>query len=587
MPTLALLYDPDPDRRSEAIRRIGIEPGMHGYDVPSAQWSHGPWQFLCRTNQAMPVQMADRPDGGAFIVGHLLDRSLKSWRPEDSVVDPIGGFGAYLQVDKPSMALKATADVLGVFPLYYAYGKDWFMVTTIPWLFRCHPDFQPSWDLEGVASVLTTMHLVSGQTIWKGVRRLNAGHWLEWKPGGPARETPGHRLIYYPEKVRRTPGEIHHRMQEVIRALSGNEYPVTLLLSGGLDSRLVAGILAGMDHRRLRALTNGYDSDLEVQCARLVSNRLGIPHHIEEVSADNELAVFRMAATRELASNGMNTTNAYAVAAMLPEGKPVATGYSIDLFMNAPTHFHARMPDSLDGLVSFFGRWGMDDATCSTLRPADDFLEAIANVREHQRKIVHQFAAPSFHHAAQFYEALLRQRFHVGGMGWRLSHRAKPVMPLYDAELMEMLFALPDEMRKERRIEKDILMTFYPGLSRLPVDRNGIDTSPLLQRRWFDDLVDRLTGRPPARVKEVKGHPDLRYFRSMSINAPTWQHIREELEPLREGLCGLFDEQALHSLLPKPGVEIPMQVPIAESSCRKTLLALMIIADAMRHPFPR
>jgi asparagine synthase (glutamine-hydrolysing) len=583
MALFVMLYDRDVDRRTATIRAIQRERLPNEINLRHHVWSDGPWHMICRAAPSTPIAMYEDPDRWAMHVGKLLNRSLSVMTPDRSVTDPVGGFGLAVELDRRRNVISATTDFMGVFPLYVVQGNDWMMITSSPWFATCHPSFAPEWDLEGVASVLLTMHLVSGQTVWKGVRRLASCHRLEWRPGGTVVTRPCYRLQLGDRSGQPDPEAVYARLSALLEAWRDPAAPASVLLSGGLDSRLIAAILHRNTGGQLTAFTNGIDTDIEVQCARLVADRLGIAHTVEEVTGEQGLTAFIQAARFELASNGMNTTEANGLTHRMAAGCSLANGNSLDLFMNNIAFYQSKMQTAdEDGLLAYHGRWGMSDEACALLRHGSDWIDAIRATRAHQRQIIAGYEAPSIFHAAQLYEGFFRQRHHVGGIGWRQTWHVWPVTVAYDATLIEMLLGTDDRAREDRRLEKLLLEKKFPALARLPFDRNSANTEPLLKRRRLDDVMDRLAGRPRARVQAFTSHQQLRYFRTMDIHAPAWIRVREALEPLRDNLHDLFDAKALEAVLPKPDQIIPMNIPIAESSCRKTLLGLMVIADAMR-----
>jgi len=582
MALIVMLHDADPERRRQTITAIRKENLPNAEHLILREWSHGSWHMIVRAAPSTPVTVTDEKDNFSVITGKLLDRDLNVVRPEQNIPQPLGGFGTRFKVDTKADQLSADTDFLGVFPLYYATGRDWMMVSSSPWFFKCHPDFQPSWNLEGVASLLLTMHLVTGQTVWNGVRRLNAGSHLSWSPENGFRESSPYRLRHVEISTEDRKAAIIERFDRVIRAWKDPDASAGLMLSGGLDSRLLAGILHRTTNGNFSAYTNGLETDLEVQCARLVCDRLRVQHKVWENSFEDQLQSYRWNSTLELASNGSNASAAYAVGQKLLHGQSVVTGYCLDLFMSSSLHFRDMFEPSLDGIMKHYGRWGFSPEQLIKLQPDTEFRQAVEAVRHHQRKIISGFGTSDMQEAAQWYEAYFRQRYHVAGMGWRLSWNVWPVMPALDAPTIELLFSVPLEYRNRREMERDLVRKYFPKLARLPLDRNTSDTSPLLSIRWRDRIIDRMRGRRPAVVTPVTDNKQLRYYRMMDINAPNWKTMREEFEPLRAGLHGLFDEKGLEALLPKPDVTIPMERPIPESSGRKTLLSLMVMADAIK-----
>src|SRR5262249_10080713 len=143
------------------------------------------------------------------------------------------------------------------------------------------PGFAPKLSVPGLVGILLTMHLAGGQTLWEGVRRLSAGSVLHWQPSRGASEIAGQALALS-EAHFAEPYEAHYARfdsllrQAICRECQGR--PAGLMLSGGLDSRLLAGY---MDEAvgACEALTMGEASDLEMQIAGKVTRELGWKQH--------------------------------------------------------------------------------------------------------------------------------------------------------------------------------------------------------------------------------------------------------------------------------------------------------------------
>jgi len=584
MAFIVMLYDADPVRRQIALEAIRREPLPNAGNLLSQEWAHGPWQLLTRGAPSTPVRQNHRDSKHHVIMGRLLDRDLNVFEPENPLTHPVSGYGVKISVDVEAHTLTANTDYMGTFPLYYVQGKDWMIATSTPGVIKCHPGFKAEWDMEGLASVLLTMHLITGQTVWKGIRRLNAGHELSWNPDQGFRETPTYRVTTQPPAGRDMTDAIADRLSRVIEAWRDPSAPPAILLSGGLDSRLLAGLLRRNTQETVTAYTNGIESDLEVQCARLVTERLNFRHHVWEFGADDHPNALRLAATLELGSNGLSSSVNYAVSNTIPSGSSVISGYSLDCFMQSRNYYRNRLtphPGSED-ILAFYGRWGFGPEQLTRLIPSAEFQLKLSEVQHFQRDWLNQHHPNDVLQSGLFYEGYFRQRHHIAGMAWRLCWGVWPIMPAYDAPLTEMILSVPDEQRIDRKIERDILCRHFPELARIPLDANEQSPKPLIKNHWWNKLGDACKGWHPARVPPVTSRQQLRYYRTLDINSPNWRRVRESVEPLRESLHNLVDPKVLEELLPKPDVTIEMQRPIPESSGRKTLMGLMHIAQAMK-----
>ncbi|HMP88955.1 MAG TPA: asparagine synthase C-terminal domain-containing protein [Kiritimatiellia bacterium] len=584
MALLVMLYDVDPERRHRCIDGIIIDPLPNQDKLLTHEWSAGNWHLLARHAPSTPWKQSETPGQFHVIIGKLLDDALNSITPGTNPAIPLNGFGASLSINTQSPGLIAHTDFMGTFPLYYAEGRDWAMISSSPWMFRHHPDFSPQWDTEGLVSLLLSMHLVTGQTVWKGVRRVQAGSRLNWDKQSGFRETQTYVLTKSEKNDRDVTDAIADRLIHIMDAWRDPAVPDAILLSGGLDSRLLAGLLRSRTNREVTAYTNGYDTDLDVQCARRVAERLNFRHHVWEYPDRDYLDTFKTATRLELASNGVSSGNMFIAYKTITPGSQVTAGYCLDCLMQSTHYYESRLsrPYSEKGVIELYGRWGFSSEIVERLIPGATTREAIQKVRDHQHAFFEFRQSTDLLETALLYEYYFRQRHHIAGMLWRLSFGSWPVVPALDAPLSEMIMSVSSENRTFRKIEKDILCRRFPHLARVPLDGNDASPKSLLPNHWWNKLADRARGWEPAEVPPVTGRQQLRYYRTLDINNPAWRKVRGEIESLRVHLHDIFDPVTLSELWPGPEANVAMQRPIPESAIRKTLLGLAVIGASMK-----
>jgi len=202
-------------------------------------------------------------------------------------LDRMRGMFALAFFDRDEQKLLLGRDGLGIKPVYYWRGSvagaaHLIFASEIPAILE-HPAVPVRPDLATVSGYLTTIRTVQGdRTLFEGVRAVRPGEWIEFDlRSGDLRERRGrvvHAGVSGPE------AEDGERVREVVtesvRRHMRADVPMCSLLSGGLDSTVIACIAA----ERTRGLatycagtpSTAGDDDLTV--ADLVAGEIGVRH---------------------------------------------------------------------------------------------------------------------------------------------------------------------------------------------------------------------------------------------------------------------------------------------------------------------
>ena len=164
-----------------------------------------------------------------------------------------------LRNDNLLLGLIVSTDLLGLFPVYYYIYEDIALVASSPELFRHHPCCELKFNPKGLVGILLTNGSFNGHTLWQGVRRLKSGHCLQWQPGNSPQEIYQYQLPTVDEDNPYQDISLHDHLdileQLLTKTLDRHLQPhhaYNLMLSGGLDSRVLAGF---MDRRGLNSKT--------------------------------------------------------------------------------------------------------------------------------------------------------------------------------------------------------------------------------------------------------------------------------------------------------------------------------------------
>jgi asparagine synthase (glutamine-hydrolysing) len=195
--------------------------------------------------------------------------------------------------DTAQKSLCCARDFNGPRPFFYSRRNGVFCFSNTMQVLRMVPEVSAELDdafvrdflLEGICND-------PERSVWRDVRRLPAGHLLQWKEGS----VHVRRFLQLPveEPLRlREPGEYLENYQELLEHAVADRLPegkVSLYLSGGLDSSSVCAVAARMNPTqgpsgKLKAFTISWRplfDDPEPRFARIAAQHLGLPHEILE-----------------------------------------------------------------------------------------------------------------------------------------------------------------------------------------------------------------------------------------------------------------------------------------------------------------
>ena len=191
--------------------------------------------------------------------------------------DRLHGMFAFAVRDEMDGSLLLVRDRFGIKPLYYLRQHGLFAFSSEPKGLIPLVCQGVSPDLEGISAYLTLRHVPAPRTLYREISQVPPGGWLRWD-AGQISSGSWWRLA----DQRRTPVPVPGRRrlrEEVRRAVelwSRSDVPIALLLSGGLDSSILATEVAGMG--RDVALYSGeydYEGYSELLAAQETATGLG------------------------------------------------------------------------------------------------------------------------------------------------------------------------------------------------------------------------------------------------------------------------------------------------------------------------
>lgn len=597
MANFVVVVDPNPARRDQFVRTItprlaivsGLQPGSCCEGDCSILWAAAAGAPIRQLADARGVVVL----WGEPVLGPGPQRAdaltLRShWHsPEGVPPEPYDGFYAGVVFDV-ERGLTVGADLLGLMPVYYCTAGNVILIGSSPELFRYHPSIRMEFNPAGLIGILLTNGLVDGQTLSKDVRRLSPGHLLVWRPGQSPREL---RQYEIPESTRYfdLPLQTHleildaaigDAMKRHIRA--GERHG--LLLSGGLDSRLLGGYLAkaGIE---VQAFTWGLPTDYEMQCAIAVARKLRFPHRHFEPESEAYGSAAMLQANYEQLANGFNQIRLWDIAPRLAHlGARSVTGLVLDRVItphlsNDPA-LDAPSGDRFERGLALQNELGIPAECLRNLLRRDVFGDLAPDILVQLRHEYASSGSSDFRRAWRF-ELAHRARFHVGSAAHRFSFGSWPVLIALDRKVIEAAAGIPQASLRDRLAERELLCSRFPGLASLPLDRGWDDTLPL-RPKIRDLMAKHLWQRlRPVRRFFPSRRTERRYWhRTTDLDGPGWRSVRLLAEAHRNRIYDLFRQDVFDAMVPDALAPFRSAQNTVGTSAVKLLLGTMLWADS-------
>ncbi len=455
----------------------------------------------------------------------------------ESCVEKLHGMFAFAIWSEKTQRLFLARDRLGIKPLYFSKVNGAFRFASNVQALLAAGDVDTDVDSVGLHHQLT-LHAVipAPHTILKGVSKLAPGHTMVVGCDVPVEKIGEQKKYWFLSAAR--PAEPRHEIEwtqlihdalrkAVERRLSVADVPVGVLLSGGLDSSLLVGLLAEAGVKDLRTFSIGFEdigeeAGSEFEYSDAVVERFDTRHQKIHIP-NSEVLPHLPDAVRNMAEPmvGQDAVAFYLLSERVSQDvKVVQSGQGADEVFGG--YFWYPQMDAETGTdLERFSKHYFD-------RPHSEFLESVSakyQSNDFTSQLVQEHLSQEG--ADTFLDRVLRfdvstlivddpvKRVDNMTMAWGLEAR----VPFLDHELVELVMAMPPEL-KLKSGGKHILKNIARGL--IP-----------------DSVIDRPKGYFPM--------PALKYVRGEFLG-----FMRDILESSACRQRGIFDRSYVSKLLAAP-----------------------------------
>ncbi|HET7219798.1 MAG TPA: asparagine synthase (glutamine-hydrolyzing) [Vicinamibacterales bacterium] len=204
-----------------------------------------------------------------------------------------GMFGIALW-DRRSRTLLLARDRMGIKPLYYAERNGTLFFGSEIKSILAAGGVDRTLHAPALVHYLSFLYTPPDRSIFAGISKLPPGHFLRWQGG-----TTAVRRYWNIPATESFTGSFDDAAERLTTVLTDavqshlvSDVPLGALLSGGIDSSLVVGLMARASSRPIKTFSIGFDEPEfdELEGARAVARHFGTDHH-EMVVRPDALAI--------------------------------------------------------------------------------------------------------------------------------------------------------------------------------------------------------------------------------------------------------------------------------------------------------
>lgn len=434
---------------------------------------------------ALQKQVARTGSSKAELSDPELILSLYEKFGENFAICLNGAFALAIWDQRQDLLLIAN-DRLGLFPIYYHHQPGKFLFASGVRALLVDPNISREVDLVAIADFLTYDHVLGQRTLLKDVQLLPQASLLRFQAGRLSinRYWTLKYADFYPfRKEDDYTEELIFLLRQAVRRQSAGDQPIGLMLSGGIDSRFILGLLAEtIGEKKVKTFTWSIPGSDDARYAKELAAHVGAEHHFFELKPtwllDKYEACIRL-------TEGMgNFVNLHAIAALDQE-----TQYARILMKGF-------LGDAMFGFglrPRFWADYSPEDSIKVHMEAYRDYQVLTFDLHEHASVFSTAFLNEIGDGVLRDYRAgiaasrstqLADQRlyFDLTQRVPRMTLNGVEVvrdqaiarLPFSDNDLVEFTQTMPPWMKFERKVYTQAFIKTFPQLARIPNTHTGL-----------------------------------------------------------------------------------------------------------------
>ncbi len=220
----------------------------------------------------------------------------------DNSIQDLNGIFAFAYLDIASQKFYLARDRFGVKPLYYSFQANQLLFSSE--IRPLKKKLVPSFDKEALFTGLRIRYIPSPLTLYTNIRKVEPGQILIFDLSDNEIRLSKQYFTHHPEKIgyrkdsfKKLVNEYGDLFEKAVDRQLMADVEVGILLSGGIDSALVAAVAKKKSPSPIKAFTvgfeEGHDKIDEINHARETASILGLEHFYSRIDYTDFIQSFK------------------------------------------------------------------------------------------------------------------------------------------------------------------------------------------------------------------------------------------------------------------------------------------------------
>ncbi len=412
------------------------------------------------------------PDGSLVVVvgspqGKVVLKDMEDTLLSDDFAVPWDGRVIVLRISADGKCWTMWNDWLGSIPVFHTRIGQGRIASTLEPVIVASARYTPDdFFLPGLVSLLMNGHFISDWTLYKDMKVIPPDSALQWDENGFRSKC---LWTVQPSQERWEAAwddlvdEMHELSHKAVADVLKTQPSWVLLLSGGLDSRLIAAIGAdvGAD---LRTFVWGEPESTDVVYSRKIARVLGYPWKQLDMCKDFLECYTPLWA--DMFGSSMHFHGMYQMCFLdslkLELDAPLITGFVGDVLSGSSLMEYDR--GSVVYKKEWYMHWGAEEISALMKVPVEIALQEIALEVEKQADLLRGAHFPK----KLLFELWSRQRLFTSFQSTLASHWRDVAAPFLNRAYARFCLSLPRAVLENRRLLGDVFRRYYGRLAVIP-----------------------------------------------------------------------------------------------------------------------